>query len=61
MLLSEAKNIFAEYADHDFTHSMNHAARVWHRPVLIRRRLSAGRSIDSALPCLRLGPIKLVP
>jgi len=46
MFLPEDKNIFAECADHDFTHRMNHASRVWHRPVLIRRRLSAGRSID---------------
>ena len=60
MFLPEAKNMFTECADHDFTHSMSHTSRVWHRPVLIRKRLSAGRSIDLALPFLLIQPVKLV-
>jgi len=60
MFLPEAKNMFVECADHDFIHSMNHASRVWHRPVLIPRRLSAGRSIDPAIPFLLHQPVKLV-
>jgi hypothetical protein len=51
--------MFGEGADHDPTHSMNQASSVCHRPVLIRRRLSAGRSIDPALSFLLLQAVKL--